>query len=119
FDSRIDSIADRIRADVYADPHKPFTNQNFEDNINMNVGNAPGLKSFITNRGNSLAAQLAANGCWVGVNETAGEEEGIFIYPNPATTDIGIKSQESGNKSIEIYDVLGKRVYNSAFCIPH
>jgi hypothetical protein len=108
FDSKIDSVANLIRPYVYADPHKPYTNQNFEDNINMTVGNAPGLKSFITNRGNSLSSQLAANGCFVGINETDNINNGILIFPNPAQNEIRVRGTGLIIESIEIYDMLGQ-----------
>ncbi|HLG34541.1 MAG TPA: CotH kinase family protein [Bacteroidia bacterium] len=110
FDPKIDSIANRIRADVHADPHKPYTNQNFETNINQPVGNAPGLKSFITNRGNSLGAQLAANGCWVGVEEAENVEDEIYVFPNPAEYQISVQSLKFKVKSVEVFDVMGKKI---------
>ncbi|MBK5286219.1 MAG: CotH kinase family protein, partial [Bacteroidia bacterium] len=118
FDSKIDSIANRIRADVYADLHKPFTNLNFETNINSPVlGNIPGLKSFITNRGISLGAQLAANGCWVGVDDVKNDDAGIYLYPNPATDDLRIVSSEFKVQSAEVFDVLGNKISNMQLAI--
>jgi hypothetical protein len=113
FDPKIDSIANAIRPSVYADTMKPSTNQNFETNINSNVMNAPGLKSFITNRGSSLASQLAANGCWLSVDEAMNEEEDVFVYPNPASRELRIQSSKFKIQSVGIYDVPGRRVYYS------
>jgi spore coat protein CotH len=112
FDPKIDSIANAIRPSVYADTHKSFTNQNFEDNINQTVmGNIPGLKSFITNRRNSLLAQLAANGCFVNVDEAPGLVQSVSVYPNPTTSSITL---ESGNgnpiQSVTVYNYDGREV---------
>src|SRR3569832_1989804 len=93
FDSKIDSITNVIRPSVYADPHKFYTNQNFEDNINMTIlGNIPGLKSFITNRRNSLVAQLAANSCFVGIDEAENTIEKVTEKPKPTTSSITIEA---------------------------
>jgi len=106
FDSKIDSLYPLIKPSVYADPHKQFTNQNFEDNINMAVlGNIPGLKSFITNRRNSLVAQLAANSCVVGINEIENSTPDISYYPNPASDFIVLES--SPLNKIIVYSVEG------------
>jgi len=118
FDPKIDSIANRIRTSVYADTHKQFTNQNFETNINSPVmGNIPGLKSFITNRGNSLGAQLAANGCWVGENDIKNDDAGIYLYPNPATDDLRIVSSKFKVQSAEVFDMLGNKISNMQLAI--
>jgi spore coat protein CotH len=110
FDPKIDSLANVIRPYVYADPHKPYTNQNFEDNINTTVGNAPGLKSFITNRRNSLSAQLAVNGCFLSIDETANTNDGISLFPNPAKEELRIQNSELRITGIEIYNTLGMQV---------
>lgn len=115
-DPKIDSLVTIIRPYVYADPNKPYTNQNFEDNINTNVGNAPGIKSFITNRRNSLSAQLAAYGCFLGINDEELNSK-VDIYPNPflEKTTMHIKDSNFQNQDLQltIYDVFGKAVIQS------
>ncbi|MBI2967879.1 MAG: CotH kinase family protein [Bacteroidetes bacterium] len=113
FDPIIDSTADVIRPYVYADPNKPGNNQQFEDNINVNVMNRPGLKSFITNRRASLISQLAAEGCSVGMEESK-NNVGVVIYPNPNKGKfiIEVRSQEPGTISFEIFNVLGEKIHD-------
>ncbi len=58
----IDNIANAIRAYVYEDQRKMFTNQQFETNIVSDItvssGRKPGLKSFITLRQANVQNQL-------------------------------------------------------------
>ena len=49
-DARIDALADLIRADVYADTKKDYTNEQFEQGLTTDVGEAAGLKRFVTDR---------------------------------------------------------------------
>lgn len=58
---KIDSLTNLIRADIYADNQKQYSNQNFDSNIikTINVGfDIPGLKSFIANRSQSVLTEL-------------------------------------------------------------
>ncbi|HLG34155.1 MAG TPA: T9SS type A sorting domain-containing protein [Bacteroidia bacterium] len=48
----------------------------------------------------------------VGVIEINNRENAIPFFPNPATTEIRIKNQESRIKSIEIYNVLGEKMFS-------
>ena len=74
---QIDSIANLIRKDYFADPNKMFSNQNFDDNLEtaLNLtgipggGNIAGLKSFIKTRRESLLIQLSGLGCQLGIND--------------------------------------------------
>ena len=111
-DPKIDSLANRIRTDVYADPNKFYTNQNFEDNQVMNIsttgpggGNFPGLKSFITNRRNSLMSSLAPFGCYLGVGETSADIS-FALFPVPASDIIHIVSNEDV-REWKIYGLAG------------
>ena len=114
--AKIDSLYNKIKPDVYADTKKPYTNQNFEDNINMTVmNNIPGLKSFITNRRSSLISQLAANGCFVGEEELAESSRSLQVYPNPNSGKFNLKISGFENLKMEklkIYNVLGEEVYS-------
>lgn len=95
-DPKIDSLANAIRTDVYADNLKFYTNQQFEDNLSMDIttpnspggGNIAGLKPFITARYNSLTSQLAGYGCYTGVEEAATVTGTVF--PNPFATAVTI-----------------------------
>lgn len=85
----IDSLANLIRTDVYADPNKMYTNQQFEDNINTPIsggpmGQIPGLKDFVIGRRNALQTQLAGFGCTMVVGTDAAEMAEVRIWPNPA-----------------------------------
>ena len=95
---------------MYADPNKPYSNQNFEDNITMNVmGNIPGLKSFIANRRTSLISQLAAYGCNMGVNDFSDYSLQFSITPNPNHGSFTIDG-EVFPVQIKIYNSLGEIV---------
>lgn len=49
-DARIDEMANLIRADVYADTKKEYTNEEFEMGLTSDVGRAVGLKRFVSDR---------------------------------------------------------------------
>ncbi len=119
--SVIDSIADAIRTDVYADPNKMYTNVQFENNINTNEGNTPGLKSFISNRRDALMNELAAYGCWLSVNEQNVSTE-INIFPNPSNgkfiLDMKKEKNKIGNQKFEVYNVIGEKVFQSEISSP-
>ncbi len=112
FDAKIDSIANVIRPHVYADPNKFFSNQNFEDNLssNITVGSGPGsftypgLKSFITNRRNSLAQQLSGF-CTVGVEDETKLD--MQIFPNPTGNQLTCVI-ESNSNSFTVTNLLGE-----------
>lgn len=63
---KIDTTANLIRGDYYADNLKMYSNQNFEDNItsttNISGNDIPGLKSFIANRGLAVQNELISLG---------------------------------------------------------
>lgn len=112
--AKIDSIYNVIQPDVYADPLKMYTNQNFEDDI-LSTTNIPGLKSFITNRYNSVLNQLDSIGCpsVVGVNDLfKTSNNGIRIYPNPfgSRTTIEFENLNSGKYVLTLYNSTGQLV---------
>lgn len=110
-DAYIDSLANAIRADVYADNLKSYTNQQFEDNINMTVNNTPGIKSFITARSASLSSQLAPFGCWLGVTENTNAAT-LSVFPNPAnsTTTIALPSNwNTADCTLQLFDMTGRQ----------
>lgn len=109
-DPIIDSLANVIRTDVYNDTQKFYSNQDFENNLSSNVGNIPGLKSFITNRHNALLNQLSAYSCWLGTGSPA-ESATAGCYPNPfreSTVIMLPPGWNAGNCRIQIFDVSGR-----------
>jgi hypothetical protein len=126
-DPYIDSLANVIRTDVYADPNKFYSNSDFETNLTSDIvgsgpngGNILGLKDFITARRASLETQLAVYGCYVATNETALADESFNVYPNPATDVMWITTSASWVNSeftSEILDYSGRVVMtaNHAF----
>lgn len=122
-DPKIDSLSNLIRPDVYADPNKFFTNQNFEDNLASDItvvgtpggNNIPGLKSFITNRRNFIQTEIAAYGCNLGVKENESEPE-LLLWPNPADNKINISGiNNPSDHSVKIFNVLGEEIYSGIF----
>jgi spore coat protein CotH len=120
-DPKIDSLANAIRADVYADTLKSYSNQNFEDNIVMDInlpggpgvgGNFAGLKPFITARKQAITTELASNGCYVSVNEHELPLQ-IEVFPNPANSILSFSSPVE-IKTVRVFSVDGKLVYSSA-----
>ncbi|TND07631.1 MAG: spore coat protein CotH [Bacteroidetes bacterium] len=111
-DPKIDSLANVIRTDVYNDTQKFYSSQDFETNMTSNLGNIPGLKSFITNRHNSLISQLSAYGCWLGINENE-QANTIRSYPNPFSSSCTIELPEGWDASsctLNMHDLSGKDV---------
>jgi spore coat protein CotH len=111
---RIDSLANLIRPSVYADPNKFFTNQQFEDNLSntINVPGTPGgeniagLKSFINNRRNAVATQIA-DYCILGIDELKSSPK-FSVYPNPSSNEVTIETPGNSNNSFVICDLQGK-----------
>lgn len=113
----IDSLENKIKADVYADPNKFFTNAHFDANIDTTIvvtgnpggSNIPGLKSFMNRRRASLITQLAANNCFVGLNTQKQHLSSFSIKPNPNTGKVWINFNDP-KQDILFYDMLGKPV---------
>ena len=110
-DSKIDSLANAIRTDVYADAIKFYSNADFETNLTTDIGATMGIKSFITARRNALITELFSNGCYTGVTDATAKEEHFLVYPNPATNfiTIDLKSNKKEN-TIHIYNSLGQEI---------
>lgn len=119
-DAKIDSLANAIRADVYADTKKFYTNANFDNNLTMDVtvaggppggGTIIGIKNFITDKRNALMTELGNFGCFLGVDESIGSANNMIVYPNPAADHITVefKSAEKEN-NIRIYNSSGQLV---------
>lgn len=111
-DSKIDSLANAIRTDVYADGIKFYSNADFETNLTSDVGMIMGIKTFITDRRNFLITELFSNGCLVGMNESTTFNNLIKVYPNPANDYFAIDFNSNQNENlICIYNSLGQEVY--------
>lgn len=117
-DPMIDSIANVIRPYVYADTHKFYTNQNFEDNITMAITlpgpnggiTMPGLKSFITARRNALMNQLSAFGCWLSVPDNSSNITTFNQAPNPANDYFNITPAGTDRYSYRVFNIQGQWV---------
>lgn len=115
-EAKIDSLSDVIRPYVYADTKKFYSNTAFETNLTSTVtvpgpGNSgvPGLKNFLINRRNAIAAELASMGCTVGIEDMT-EDQAPLIYPNPASDHLQIDHPLSHEIDYLIYDITGKLV---------
>jgi hypothetical protein len=115
-DPKIDSLSNAIRADVYADTKKFYTNADFDANLtsDVTVGGGPGggtiigIKSFITNRRNALIAELFNNNCYVGIAETTAPHS-LNIFPNPAAARITVNFDNiSGHNTVSVTNALGQ-----------
>jgi hypothetical protein len=110
-DPIIDSLANVIRSSVYSDNLKSYTNQQFEDNITMQVNSTPGIKSFISARTTSLTSQLSFTGCWLGVTEANSNAQSLSVYPNPSSTSATIVLPAAWNSddcTLNMYDAAGR-----------
>jgi hypothetical protein len=115
-DPKIDSLANAIRADVYADSKKFFSNQQFEDNIenDISVAGMPGgshifgIKSFIRERRLSLVNQMNALGCIYSLNEL--KNAAISCYPNPSPDGYYLVNNSTASIQYTITDLQGIRL---------
>lgn len=119
-DPYIDSLANLIRTDVYADPNKFYSNQDFETNLTSDIissgpggGNILGLKDFITTRRSSLETQLAPYGCYLSTNEIPAMEPAFSLFPNPVADHLWITAPAAWNNeefTTEIIDAGGRTI---------
>ena len=112
-DPIIDSLTDRIRADIFADPNFTYTDQQFEDNRTLTVladnKSYPGLKTFISNRRTALFNALSSFGCSAGLEQE--EKETFLVYPNPSSKEITIQLENPLEKTtISLSDLSGRVV---------
>lgn len=119
-DPYIDSLANLIRPDVYADTNKFYSNSDFETNLTSDLtlvgpggGQFLGLKGFITARRASLETQLAAFGCYVSVEENTADAQDFTLFPNPVTDFLWVSAPASWTMeeyTIEILDATGRLI---------
>jgi N-acetylneuraminic acid mutarotase len=90
---------------------------NFSDKRQNAVGFSIGNKGYIGTGYNNTATndfwEYCDTLCSVGINEL-NNTMSIYIFPNPTTGKMEIKSEKSEIKSIVIYDVYGEEVYNNS-----
>ncbi|MEI7802541.1 MAG: CotH kinase family protein [Bacteroidota bacterium] len=114
FNPMIDSLADWVRTSVYADPNKFFTNQNFESNLTTDMGNTPGLKSFIPERINAVLPVVLASGCdfssSINSDLLNSDLHTVTLYPNPAGDELFISAAEK-IMAVEIFDLSGREIF--------
>ena len=122
---KMDSLANKIRTDYYADTQKMYTNQQFEDNIEHDItvtggpggSTIPGLKSFLTARRTSMFTQLASFGCTDSVSaihETQAKQVQTFVFPDPFISSATIFLPEISPSDhfidMEVFDITGKSI---------
>ncbi len=116
----IDSIYNLIKADVYSDSLKMFSNSNFDNNISSNITinslTYPGLKSFIQNRSASIQNELNSLGINCSLFSSA-ENPGnsvneIKAFPIPFSSRLTLEYflEKSEKTSIVIFDYLGREL---------
>ena len=106
--ARIDSIANLIRPNVYADPRKQFTNNDFENNLSNDFNiNTPGLKKFVRERYNYLLPILNSFGCSLNQTNKLSISNTFTLFPIPADE---ILSFSETVYNIKIYNILGEQM---------
>lgn len=100
----LDDFKTLIQSSVYADGNKMYSNSDFDNNIENNIGGGGqtvyGLKSFVQEKSDYITSQID---CTLAVNDFV--EVNFSIYPNPAQDRLEIKSNYQ-LKTITIYNIL-------------
>ena len=118
----IDSIANIIRTEVYADSRKMYTNAQFETNIisdlTISGERKPGLKSYLLLRQNSISSQM--NNLGINCESAVGSNGSIYDlkytldqnYPNPFNpeTKISYVLPKQSVVTLTIYNITGQAV---------
>ncbi|MCH8904896.1 MAG: CotH kinase family protein, partial [Bacteroidetes bacterium] len=110
---KIDSIADMIRTDLYADTNKFYNNAVFEDNLNYNIPGFPGLKPFIAKRRIAVLSELQTLGCpaLVSIEPATTQNLSVIVYPNPFNNFATIEIQGIKDKwTWTLYNALGQAI---------
>jgi spore coat protein H len=107
----IDNYKELIQQYVYADNNKMFSNNDFDTNINSNLGGPGGtiygLKSFIQARYNYLSSAVNCNAF---ASLTSFISEDFSVYPNPSNGLLNIHGVDSYPVAFEVYSIKGKCV---------
>lgn len=107
----IDNYKELIQQYVYADNNKMFSNNDFDTNINSNLGGPGGtiygLKSFIQARYNYLSAAVNCN-AFASLPSFISED--FSVYPNPSNGLLNIHGVDSYPVAYEVYSIEGKCV---------
>lgn len=118
---QIDSLADMIRVDLYADTKKMFSNSEFEDNIEFTtviheMKQIPALKAFLAERIPSVINQLETHGISVQIDELSSGNTDFKLFPNPTNQDITLTFEDYQDEiQIDILDMSGKVVHSHVF----
>jgi hypothetical protein len=119
----IDETKELISDALDEDPNKYFTisqfNTSIESDITVTGGFGdetviPGLKSFITSRGETVTNQLSDHdhSCTtVSLNEEEPADE-YLIYPNPSETGVFTLRSSGGIEQIQVYSMVGSLVFS-------
>ncbi|MCG8575100.1 MAG: T9SS type A sorting domain-containing protein, partial [Flavobacteriales bacterium] len=119
----IDETKELISDALDEDPNKYFTisqfNTSIESDITVTGGFGdetviPGLKSFITSRGETVTNQLSDHdhSCTtVSLDEEEPADE-YLIYPNPSETGVFTLRSSGGIEQIQVYSMVGSLVFS-------
>lgn len=114
---KIDSLADMIRTDLYADVNKFYSNGVFEESFDFNLLGFPGLKPFITNRRAAVLNELQTLGCPVlGVTEPPRNSITCTVFPNPFSevTTVQVSGLNGNEWSLILYNSTGQVLHEAA-----
>jgi hypothetical protein len=126
---QIDSLANRIRSDIYAEPdsNQSFTEEEFEKNINYGTvssgliwGEVPGLKQFITNRRQETIVQFCEKG-WSCASNSLSSDGAMVIYPNPTFVEVTLRFdlvEDDAPVTYSLVDLTGKEVLAETVILP-
>lgn len=116
-DERITALYNLIQPYVYADDAKMYTDTQFENNLNADIevsGPMPGstqtiygLRSFVAERRDAVAAQLDCNAVTIAHTETL--QTALHIFPNPAHDYVQIENTNL-HQTITIKNAVGETV---------
>ena len=107
----ISKYKELIQQYVYADNNKMFSNNDFDTNINSNLGGPGGtiygLKSFIQARYNYLSSAVNCN-AFASLPSFISED--FSVYPNPSNGLLNIHGVDSYPIDYKVYSIEGKCV---------
>lgn len=114
---RIDALKTLIQSSVYADNAKMYSDNDFDTNIETNLGGGGpgpggggttyGLKSFVEDKYNYVVGQLD---CESIVSTVDLKNIAFSIFPNPTHDHINIKWSENEVYQLTMYNALGTQV---------